>query len=104
MLLGQGPERYLFLSLGCQGTLYHLAHLDHHCLTKVPLERLQGYLQFVSCPQGCCLGHFVAQGTLGYLLHRHLTIAMRLYPGGLYFTHVLCIAKSASLALWGVLS
>jgi hypothetical protein len=84
MLLGQGPERYPFLSLEYQGTLYHLAHLDHHYLTEVPLERLQGNLQFVSCPQGCCLSHFVAKGTLGYLLHRRLTMANRLHPGGLY--------------------
>ena len=83
MLLGQGPEGYLFLSLGYQGTLYHMAHLGHHCMTEVPLESLQCYLQFVSCPQGCYLSHFVAQGTLGYLLHRRLTMAMRLHPGGL---------------------
>ena len=44
MLLGQGPEQYLFLSLEYQGTLYHLAHLAHHYLTDVPLECLQGYL------------------------------------------------------------
>ena len=44
----------------------------------------QGYLQLVSCPQGYCLGHLAAQGTLGYLLRRHLTMAMHLHPAGLY--------------------
>ena len=83
MSLDQGPEGYLFLSPECQGTLYHLAHLGHQCLTEVPLGCLQGYLQLVSCPQGCCLGHLAAQGTLGYLLHRHLTMAMHLHPAGL---------------------
>ena len=34
--------------------------------------------------QGCCLSHFVAQGTLGYLLRCLLTMAMSLHPGGLY--------------------
>ena len=80
MLLGQGPEWYLCLNLGYQGTLYHLAHPGHHCVTEVPLENLHCYLQFESC----CLSHFVAQGTLGFLLLRCLTMAISLYPGGLY--------------------
>ena len=50
MLLGQGPEQYLCLYPGYQGTLYHLAHPGRHCVTRVPLDHLQCYLQFESCP------------------------------------------------------
>ena len=84
MSRGQGPERYLFLSPECQGTLCSLGHLDHQCLTEVPLGCLQGYLRLVSHPQGCCPGDIAAQSTLSYLLRRHLTMAMHLHPPGLY--------------------
>ena len=111
MLLGQGPERYLCLYPEYQGTLYHLAHPGRYCVTGVPLDRLHCYLQFESCPQGCCLSHFVAQGTLGYLLHRRLTMAMSLYPGGLYlgsvgdgFTVLICCVNPVSSSIMSSVS